>query len=227
MKKIIRLTGILFCISSFSAGQTGNKEYFEGFVEYEVVYQSFIPGVSDNEIKERLGAKHRYYVKGNNYMREGRDENDYVLYRNIYIGADKRTYDISLLQPDTVYYNNVTDSAFLSVTISDGGTETILNCICPSSVADITYYSAYAADTAHMKLSYFFCDQFPVNPEWYSGYTYWYDLVKKYKSVALKFIEESEELYKTIFTAIKINRVELSDEAFQFDRTMPMKKVSL
>lgn len=216
---LILLAHLFLCIH----GHT--QKYFEGYVEYDVSYESYMPGVSDNELRERFGAKHRYYVKGNNYLREGRDENGYVLLQNFYIGKEKRIFDLSLFEPDTIYYQNITDTMFLAISFSEGDTEKILDCDCPSVNSEMLMASGAGQDTLLLKLSYFFCNKLPVNPEWYAGYVYWHDIVSRYKSVAIKFIEEYAGLYKITYTAVEIHEEILPDETFRFERNKPMKNV--
>jgi hypothetical protein len=75
-----------------------------------------------------------------------------------------------------------------------------------------------------MKTEYFFCHQLAVNPEYYKKYFMWYDVIKAEKSVALKFIEESENYFKLTFTATKITNVILPKETFDIDKNAVLKR---
>lgn len=201
------------------------QNFFEGYIEYNVTYESFIPDISADDLKERMGTKHRYYVKNDNYIRESMDEDDSPVFFNIYIGKEKKTYDISIHNPDTIFYHPVTDTIFSISDIKEGGKEIILGHSCKSVSLVLSSYSNYLQDTSRIKLTYYFSDQLPVNPDWYKGYVYWADLVHKYKGIALKFSEEMVGYYKVTYTAVQIVKESLEDSLFEFDRSRYMKRV--
>ena len=59
MKILSLLLLTLFC-SGLTIAQSTPAKYFEGIVEYEIKTQSYMQGVSDNEIRERIGTTLRF-----------------------------------------------------------------------------------------------------------------------------------------------------------------------
>ncbi len=58
---------IIACSNSYSQIKVSEK-LFEGTVEYAITTQSYMQGVSDNELRERIGNTLKLYFKNGNYI---------------------------------------------------------------------------------------------------------------------------------------------------------------
>src|SRR5690349_21098468 len=96
---------LLLIILTISIHGQSQKRYFEGVIEYNVDYTSYMQGVSDNEIKVREGAKIMFYYKDGNYLREYIDEAGYTI-RKMYYRKDRNMiyYTFPNTNPDTAFY---------------------------------------------------------------------------------------------------------------------------
>jgi hypothetical protein len=211
-KNILTLLVFIFCISGFS------QKYFEGIVDYDIAFQSSNPEVKVDGLKEIFGTTMKFYHKDGTYMREYFDEKGNAIRKFIYLTKTNRLYIVEVLNADTVYYSDASEKLFDSYQITNGPTDTILNCICPSNIIKYRYYEKLFGDTISMRFEYFFCHQLSVNPDYYKNYFIWYDVIKEQKSVAIKFTEETENFFKMTYTAVKIEPVTLKKEIFEIDK---------
>jgi len=211
-KNILILLAFAFCIPCFS------QKYFEGIVEYDITYQTSNPEINTEGLKEIFGTKLKFYHKDGTYMREYFNDQGNSIRKFIYLTATNRLYIIEALNTDTIYYSDASEKLFDNYQLTNGPADTVLDCVCPSTVIKYRYYEKLIGDTLSMKMEYFFCHKLAVNPEYYKNYFVWYDIVKKQKSVAIKFSEETENLFKLTYTANKIEQTKLSKEIFDFDK---------
>jgi hypothetical protein len=215
--KILSFTLLVVLCSKLAFAQSPPK-YFEGIVEYEIKAQSYMQGVSDNEIRERIGATLRLYFKNGSYMREYVDGAGYTLRKMFYLVDKKRMYDYNPVgSPDTLYFIDPAEPVFASYKIEPGETETILDRKCPSSVISAKYYFAPAQDTGNVIMTYYFASDLPVNPEWSKDTYIWKEVINQHKSIAIKFIEDDSFFLKQTFTATKILWQPVPDEVFKID----------
>jgi len=213
MKKNIFLS--LFFLFGFSAF---SQKYFEGVVEYDITFQSSNPAVNVEGLKEIFGVKMKFYHKDGAYMREYFNDKGNSVRKLSYITATNRIYITHVLITDTIYYSDASEKLYDNYQITNGPTDTVLGCACPSKVIKYRYYEKLLADTINMKAEYFFCHQLLVNPDYYKNYFLWYDIIKEQKSVALKFTEETGNFFKMTYTATKIDHSKLSKEIFEFGK---------
>jgi hypothetical protein len=215
---------IVFCGFIVSAQSDSGGKYFEGIVEYDIKAESFMQGVSANEIRERTGSTLKLYFKNGDYLREYIDGAGFTLRKFMY-RKDKNIvylyYPIS--SPDTLYFTPANDTSYVSYEINAGKKEKILDYDCPSSVITAKYTASYLPDTATMALTYFFCYQLPVNPEWHKDIYIWNEVIKIHKSIAIKFIEDDPNFLKQTFTATKIMWQPIDDSVFMIDPKLVLK----
>jgi len=211
-KNILTLLVFIFSISGFS------QKYFEGIVEYSITFQSLNPAINEDALKEVFGVKIKFYHKDGTYMREYFDEKGNTIRKFIYLSQPNRLYFVDVLKPDTIYYSDASERSFDTYQIVNGPTDTVLDCVCSSNIIKYRYFEKLIGDTLNMKMEYFFCHQLPVNPDYYKNYFLWYDIIKEQKSVAIKFIEGTENFFKMTYTATKIEHVKLKKEIFEFDK---------
>lgn len=222
MKKNTFLSLIL--ILNFSAF---SQKYFEGMVEYETSFQSFNSGVPENELKVRFGSKVRFFQKNGDYIREYIDDAGYSLRKYIYRNDSNFLYELDIFNPDTIYYSSASEKLFDNYQITKGANDTILNCICTSNVITSGFFDKAINDSMHFKSEYYFCNQMPVNPDYFKNIYLWYDVIKNQKSIALKFTEEIVGFFKITYTAIKIDYTPLVNETFEIDKKRFLKKRSV
>ena len=211
-KNILALLAFIFCLSGFS------QKYFEGVVEYDITFQSSNPALNVDGLKEIFGIKMKFYHKDGSYMREYFNDKGNPIRKFSYVTSTNRLYITDVLKADTIYYSDASEKLFDNYQIINGPTDTVLDCICPSNVITYRYYEKLLGDTLDMKAEYFFCHQLPVNPDYYKNYFLWYDIIKKQKSVAIKFSEETVNFFKMTYTATKIEHTKLTKEIFEFDK---------
>jgi hypothetical protein len=217
---------LLFIFSRFivSAQSNSTGKYFEGIVEYDIMAESFMQGVSANEIRERTGSTLKFYFKNGDYLREYIDGAGFTLRKFMY-RKDKNMvyiyYPIS--SPDTIYFTPAGDTSYVSYEINAGKKEKILDYDCASSVITVKYTASYLPDTATLALTYFFCTQLPVDPVWHKDIYIWNEVIKIHKSIAIKFIEDDPNFLKQTFTATKIMWQPLDDSILMIDQKLVLK----
>jgi hypothetical protein len=209
--------GMILILNAFSQSK-GKSKYFEGIVEYEIKTQSYLQGISDNELRERIGSSLRLYFKNGNYMREYLDGAGYTLRKVFFHKENNMMYDYyPLSSPDTLYLIDPSEETDLSFTLEPGQTEKVLDCECPSTVIRTKYISNYLPDTGKAIMTYYFCEQLPVDPEWHKNMYIWKDVIKQHKSISVKFIEDDPAYLKQTYTATKIIWQEVPDAIFRID----------
>jgi hypothetical protein len=222
--KILYTLLFLLCGFIVSAQSNSAGKYFEGIIEYDIKAESFMQGVSANEIRERTGSTLKLYFKNGDYLREYIDGAGFTLRKFMY-RKDKNMvylyYPIS--SPDTIYFTPAGDTSYVSYEIHAGGKEKILDYDCPSSVITAKYTASYLPDTATLALTYFFCNQLPVNPEWHKDVYIWNEVIKIHQSIAIKFIEDDPGFLKQTFTATKIVWQPVDDSVFMIDPILVLK----
>ena len=218
MRNLIFLFSLI-CLSTLVMAQSGSApRYFEGIVEYEIKGESYMQGVSDNELRERIGATLRLYFKDGSYMREYIDGAGYTLRRLFYLKDKNMIYDYNpISSPDTLYLIDPTEAVYLSYKIDPGKTENVLNYQCPSSVISVRYLFSFLPDTGSVTMTYYFAKELPVNPEWHKDMYIWKDVIKEHKSISLKFIEDDPFFFKQTFTATKVLWQPVPAETFKID----------
>lgn len=218
MRNLI-LIFIFILVSVATMGQTGTTpKYFEGVVDYEIKTESYMQGVSDNELRERIGATLRVYFKNGNYIREYVDGAGYTLRKMFYLKDQNMIYDHNPIgSPDTVYIIDPAETIYTSYKITAGATEKVLNYQCPSAVINAKYFFSFLPDTGNVIMTYFFAQELPVNPDWHKNMYIWKDVIKEHKSIAVKFIEDDPAFFKQTYTATKVSWQTVSDETFKID----------
>ena len=219
------LLGLLITVCSNSYSQLKvSEKLFEGTVEYAISTQSYMQGVSDNELRERIGNTLKVYFKDGNYMREYIDGAGFTIRKMFYSREKNMMYDYYPIQsPDTLYLIDPTEEAYQSYTIEKGVSEKVLDCICPSVIIKAKYLSDFLPDTVHVTMTYFFCEQLPADPEWHNTLYIWKDVIKLYKSISVKFIEEDTMYLKQTFTATAIKWEAIADDKFRIDPKLILK----
>jgi len=205
MKSLYILSAIV-CIPVVASSQPISQvKYFEGIIEYDLTSKSYMQGVSDNEIRERVGSRIRFYFKDGNYMREYIDGAGFTIRKLFYRKDKNMMYDYNpILAPDTLYYISAGNDSISSFKIQPGQNTKVLDCECPSSVITTTYMDSFLQDSVISTLTYFFCPALPVNPEWHKDIYIWNEVIKTHKSIAIKFIEENPLYYQQTSTATAI-----------------------
>ena len=217
--KVFYLQLFLLLYSGFAVAQPGGSpKYFEGIVEYTINGESYMQGVSNNEIRERIGATLRLYFKNGNYMREYVDGAGYTL-RKMFYRIDKNLmYDYNPIgSPDTIYIIDPSEKQYLEYKVSPGKPETVLDYQCNSSIITAKYYFAPMQDTSEVRMTYFFAKELPVNPAWSKNFYIWEEIIKEHKSIAIKFIEEEPLFLKQTYTATRIQWQPVPDDVFTID----------
>jgi hypothetical protein len=218
MRNLILILGAVFFSFSAKAQPGSAPKYFEGIVEYDIKGESYMQGVSDNELRERIGSTMRLYFKNGTYMREYVDGTGYTLRKLFYLKDKNLIYDHNLIaSPDTLYFMDPEEAVYKSYRIEPGKTEKILNYDCPSSVITARYFYSFLPDTATVVMTYFFALELPVNPEWHKNMYIWKDVIRQHKSIAVKFIEDDLFFFKQTFTATKVLWQPVPDEVFKID----------
>jgi hypothetical protein len=225
MKKILSLIVLFFC-SIMAYCQEKPGKYFEGIVEYEIKVESHIPGVSDNELREKFGSKLLLHFKNGNYMREYIDGAGFTLNRQYYLHEKNMMYMHNIFfAPDTVYYQDAAEEQLISYKVESGPTEKILGVECHSTIVSGKYIFPYTGDTTTSTLTYYFSPDLPVDPDWWTKMYIWKDVIKEYKCVATKFIEEDPIISTQTYTAVKVTWQPVSDDIFKIDPKLVLKKL--
>lgn len=208
---------IVFTLPAYSQDST-SKKYFEGIVEYDIKNESYLQGVPNAELNVRLGSRLKLYFKNGSYMREYLDDAGYTI-RKIFFQKDSNmVYDyLPLSSPDTLYLLDPAEKTADSYIVETGEPEEVLGYICPAAIIKTKYTLSFLPDTGRSTSTYYFCTQLPVNPLWQKDMYIWKDVIKNYKSIAIKFIEDDPFFMKQTFTATKIIWQEVSEKIFEIN----------
>ena len=221
------LVFLLFFSGITFAQTNSDKKYFEGIVEYNIKSESYMQGVSENEIRERTGSILKFYLKDGDYLREYIDDAGYTLRKFLYKKDKNMIYlYFPISSPDTLYYSSASDTAYTSFEIMPGKKETVMSCNCLSSEMKANYADPNYPDPATIYLTYFFCPELPVDPAWHKNIYAWNNVIKIYKSVAIKFIENDPHYMKQTFTATKIKWQPVDAAIFKIDSALVLKEIS-
>lgn len=205
MKIVTILLLLVFCQQIVLGQNNSAIKYFEGIIEYDIKGESYMQGVSDNELRERIGSTIKLYFKNGDYMREYLDNAGYTLKKMFYKKDNNMFYVYHNIEsPDTLYFFSAQDTAYTNFEIKSGTAEKILDYNCQSSVVTANYVAPYLADTGTIRYTYFFCSELPVDPKWCKDMYIWSDIIETHKSIAVKFIEDDPIFFKQTFTATKI-----------------------
>lgn len=218
MRSLLFLSFSIFFELSVHSQTNSSPKFFEGIVEYDIKNESFLQGVSDNELKVRMGSRLNLYFKNGSYMREYLDDAGYTMRKVFFHKDSNMVYDYyPLSNPDTLYAIDPTEKTFESFSVEPGNSERVLNCDCPSVIIKARYTSPFLPDTGNLKLTYYFCKELPVDPQWQKDIYVWKDIIKEYKSIATKFIEDDPFFMKQTFTATKITWQEIPEKIFEIN----------
>jgi hypothetical protein len=224
---MIRPFLLLFWLGMFLHGHSQNDKspFFEGIIEYDVKAESFIDGVTDNELTVRFGSKVRFYFKNGSYLREYLDEAGYTIRTGLYEMKTNRFYfHFPLSSPDTLYYNVANDSTYASYTLSDSAMERVLGCDVHPVVVNVKIIPPDINNSLYLKQTFFFCPSLPINPEWQKGIYIWNKVIAANPFIAIKFAEETIGYNRMTHTATKIEWKKLDDSLFEPDpKLFPIK----
>jgi hypothetical protein len=226
MKKFLSIV-VMICPGVIAFCQEKHGKYFEGVVEYEIKVESHMPGVSDNELREKLGSKLLLHFKNGNYIREYIDGAGFTLNKQYYLHEKNMMYMHNVFfAPDTLYYQDAAEEQLISYKVEHGPDENILGVECHSAVISGQYVFPYTSDTMTSTLTYYFSPDLPVNPDWWAKMYIWKDVIKDYKSIATKFIEDDPVIATQTYTAVKVTWQPVPGDIFKIDPKLVLVKMS-
>ena len=225
MRTILLL--ISFIVSFISAAQMkNNEEYIEGFIDYALEFKSQMQGVSDNEIRERIGSKLRIYFTENNLKWVFTDESDYVRSYIITDLGSNMEYSWSDDNPDTIYsFENSSERRIKTDSIVEEGIGKVLDCVCRV----VKFWTSHAfeefSSTQEVTSQYYFCPDYPLDPEPYKKVKEmkWGEVVSKQRSVALRIDTQFENLFAAKFIATSVTREKPDKSMFNIDKSKVIK----
>jgi hypothetical protein len=213
------------CCLLRATGQNTDTTYFEGVIEYDISSESFMQGISSNEIGLRTGSKLVFYYKKGNFIREYRDDAGYTGMKFIYKARENNLYSHYInFNPDTLFYNSGADTSNVTWSVSDSLTEKVLNYSCKGVTIAYHYISPVKKSEFQYRHTFFFCPALPVNPDWQKDMAGWNEVLAANPYIAIKFSELAVGLYRQTFTATKIEWKKLDDSLFDYDPKLILKK---
>mgnify|MGYP001156528685 CR=1 FL=1 len=212
------------CFISVFAQKT-ETAYFEGVVEYDIRSESFMQGISGNEIGLRTGNKLFFYYKEGTYVREYRDDAGYTIMKFCYKASENTLYSHFInYNPDTLFFNSGADTNLVSWRISDSLSEKVLDYTCKGVTINYNYSNPAKKDSAYYRHTFFFCPALPVNPEWQKDMVAWNEVLAANPYIAIKFVENYNGQFTQTFTATKIEWKKLDDSVFEMNPNLILKK---
>jgi hypothetical protein len=226
MKKWILFLSLITLFKNSNSQQKDTTNYFEGYIEYKTEFKSLMQGVSDNELRDRIGHTLKIYYKEEKVKWIFTDDLGYVRSYLIMDGKTNIQYDWSSDSPDTLYsYNLSNPNRTVLDSMKDNGTEIVLSCKCQIGVFYASnYYENFDQPTPTL-YNYSFCPDYKLNPKWSENNKSmsWDKIMAKYKSVPLKISTNFGTLFTANFTAININADKLDTNIFLIDKTKIIK----
>lgn len=203
-----------------------NGEYFEGFIDYSTEFKSQMQGVSDNEIRERIGNKLRIYFTKNNLKWVFTDESDYVRSYIITDLASNMEYSWSDDNPDTIYsFENSIERRIKTDSVAEAGIMKVLDCDCQV----MKFWTSHAYEdlsfTQKVTSQYYFCPAYALDPEPYKNVKEmkWGEVISKQKSAALRIDTQFENTFTAKFIATSITREKPDKSIFTIDKSKVIK----
>lgn len=209
-------------------GQNAETKYFEGIIEYDIRSESYMQGISSNELSLRTGSKLIFYYKKGNFIREYRDDAGYTSMKFYYKAGENRLYSHFInFNPDTLLYNSGADTTNVTWSISDSLTEKVMDYSCKGVTIDYLYNNPLKKSAFQYRHTFFFCPALPVNPEWQKDMMGWNEVLAANPYIAIKFAEVTVGLYSQTFIATKIEWKKLDDSLFDYDPKLILKKAEM
>lgn len=226
MRKFLLLLSFKLVFINVDAQKKDTSDYFEGVIEYATKFNSQMPAVSNNELRERIGHIIKIYFRQDGFKWIFFDDLGYIK-SYFFVDLNKNThFEWTSSFPDTIYTTKLITTKRLSVdSISESNNKEILGCLCNG--ARITGYANYENPIYSIPTTYYyyFCPTFKINPDPYRNYNEmrWNEIINTYKSVALEIISEFKDGFTAIFTATKIQKLPVDKNIFDIDKTKIIK----
>jgi hypothetical protein len=227
MKKKLLLLSLTFSMLYAAGQQTDTAGYFEGYIDFKNEYKSLIPGVSDNEFRDRFGEFLRIYYKDGNFKWVFTDNAGYTRSYQLTLQKTHTEYLWNDAFPDTLFTTDLSDvKRTLVDSIAEITPDTVLGCACSVvNISGSTAFNESYAESIPAFFTYYFCPFLRINPDHYEKFKNfrWNEITKKYRSVAIKMISQYGAYVIGTFTAIKINHGLISMTEFAIDRSKIIK----
>ncbi len=228
MRKWILFLSLAILFKNVNSQQKDTTSYFEGYIEYKTEFKSLMPGVSDNELRERIGHTLKIYYKEENVKWIFTDDLGYVKSYLIMNGKTNIRYDWTDDSPDTLYSIDLSNPKTTVLdSMKEKGAETVLGCNCQIGQFYASNYYEGLNFPIPTIYNYSFCSEYKLNPKWSENNQpmSWNKIMDKYKSVMLKIATEFGDSFTAIFTAIKVTQQKIDTNIFLLDKTKFVKPV--
>lgn len=226
----VKLLLLLFLCGFISAWgqQKDTTTFFEGYIDYKTEFQSLMAGVSDNEIRDRVGEFLRiYYNESGDFKWVFSDNSGFVRSYQLILASKNKSYDWSDNNPDSLLVFDLRSSKRISIdNIEELGADTVIGCVCKVIKLNgaMTYENPLFSIST--KFIYSFCPSLRVNPDRYTNFKEfrWDELTRKYGSIAVKMVSHFENSAIGIFTALSVTPVKVDPSIFSIDKTKIIKQ---
>lgn len=200
--------------------------YFEGYIDYNVEFKSFIPQMSSEMMKKLYGGYLRIYYKDGNYKWVFTDKKGLVISYTTTLQKEAMEYHWYIDRPDTL---EVEDKSLIGSThiteFTEDGKDTVLDCSCTVAKISGTRYHKDPPDSVPAYFRYSFCPTLRIDPAHYEKFRNfkWNEITKKYKSIAIKMVSTYKDLMSATFTAVEIKHEPVDMAIFDIDKTKIIK----
>ncbi|MEO6612643.1 MAG: hypothetical protein ABIT05_14565 [Chitinophagaceae bacterium] len=196
------------------------SQYFEGYVDYKTEFKSLMQGVSDNEVRERIGNTIRIYYGRKGFKWIFSDDAGYVRSYLITDLAANINYTWSDDNPDTIFsFNLGSEKRITTDSISEEGIGIVAGCTCRIVKFRCLLNYEHPEFSVPGTYQYYFCPELQLDPEPYKNVREmkWNEIISTYKSVAIRIDSQFENALSAIFTAISIHRENIDSNVFFID----------
>lgn len=221
MRKLLLLFLFIDTVLAAPAQKADTAKYFEGYIDYKTEFTSLMKGISDNEVKVRVGSLLRIYYTEFAFKWVFLDETGHIISYETSDLNKNINYSWSNTNPDTIYTFNLSSEKRLETdSIIEEGMARINNCNCRvlNIYTKLKYENPVFSVPGHYK--HFFCPDLKINPVPYKDLREmkWNEIIANQKSVAIKMISKFEGSVIGDFTAINIVHQKVDKSIFLIDK---------
>lgn len=212
----IFLLGLLTC-----SGQTKQEEtLFEGEIIYKTEYIPWHKNITEEYLNTVRGVQMKFSFKEGYSKKEFIDKEGNVLQTRIYDPKKNISY-MFFPNNDTIWHYSPTKNEYEKVYSKDTDTVVILNY--PSYSIEMQVTDESDQDSHPLIYKYYFANTAKIDPEWFKdGESGLYDLMKRTRTLSIKYFVDDGFSYRQTFTATKIDQKNIDKKTFLIPKNRPL-----
>lgn len=180
--------------------------YFEGVIEYSVVYESLHPNISTEDFISKSPDTKILYFKNGNFVTES-FQNETMTSRSWFDQNSNKIY-IQKINSDTLYYYNSTNVDFIMEPFKVRNGDSILEYPTQKITLDLKGKDSTNYTTSKSQFVFHIATGLPIDPSWFKNY-YEFDYNKIMTAAPGMILKEEDIIFgfrKLTKTATRIER---------------------